>query len=946
MLISTDTTAAAPAQPPRSAPHPFDVTLLDGLAAVAERLPDALALTDEHTSFTHAELDRTARALGALLHEQLTPDDHSGRGVGAEPGGASVPVGVMVAHGHGSVVALLGLVHAGRIIVALDPFLPEARLQHVMALAGIVDVVADDEHADRARELVAAQGRGGRVLPAADLLERARTAATTADLLERARTAATTADRSTTTAHQATNGPTAPIPTVPGARDRTGQDPMVIIFTSGSTGAPKGVTMSHRQIVVDTVAQREAFRFGPDDRVASVLPHGFAAGFTLVLSALLAGASVHVVDPRRTGVDRLVTWVRDAALTTLHTTPHLVRSITAALDPADDRLRGLRIVATVGEAVTGPDIAALRPLLGSATSFCNWTGSSETAVYAVNEIRAEDPIPERSVPSGRIVTGKRIEVRRPDGSVADVGEGGAVVCISDAMTIGYWGAPEVTATRAGVDPDGTPTWSIGDLGRFDADGRLTLLGRADDAVKVRGYLVEPSEVEAAFRTVDAVQEATVVAVKAPPAPTRLVAYVVTRPGRRSPSPAALRKALRDLLPDYMVPTAIVPMAALPRNERGKVDRASLPEAPTVEAGLELDADTYDQWQLAVGQIWAEVLGLPTVGPLELPAVGLDNDFAALGGDSLSAEEMLAAVGDRLGVTLPSTELLEHPTLRTFTERIRRGAAATPSHPDVVALADRAGLEAEPLFCIAGAGALALTYAPLTRRLGDRPVYAFQQHGMERRAVPDWSVRAMAKRYIELMRIVQPRGPYTLVGHSFGGIVALEMATILTAAGQEVRRVVLLDTYLPDQAAEQAGVVEFGELDPVAPAAAGRPRAGALRRVAARTSAFRGRVLTPMGQIGRHARAYGAGVFRWQGQQQFRAFFDHALVVSRGHRLPVYGGAVTLVIADGNESGAARWAPYLPGDVDEVRIHAEHTSVLREPHVAELATVLAARLAAD
>lgn len=919
MLISTDLTGASSTPTsttptastgPVNPPAAVETSVLDGLARIADRAPGSLAVVDEHGETTHGQLDRTARALGLLLHERLTPDDHSGRGVGVEPGGAPVPVGTMVAHGSGSVVALLGLVHAGRVVVALDPFLPEARLQHVMALAGIVDVVADAEHADRAAELVSGHGR---LLPFDDLLAEARATAATAEDID----------------------------VVPGARECGGRDPMVIIFTSGSTGAPKGVTMTHRQIVVDTVAQRESFRLVPEDRVASVLPHGFAAGFTLVLSALLAGASVHIADPRKTGVDRLVTWIRDSRLTTLHTTPHLVRSVTGALDPADDRLRALRIVATVGEAVTGPDIAGLRPLLGAETSFCNWTGSSETAVYAVNEIRASDPVPERSVPSGRIVTGKRIEVRRPDGSVADVGESGEVVCISDAMTSGYWGAPDVTATRAGTAEDGTPTWAIGDLGRFDEQGMLTLLGRADDAVKVRGYLVEPSEVEAALRTVDAVQEATVIAVKAPPAPTRLVAYVVSRPGRRSPSPAAIRKALRDLLPDYMVPTSIVPVTALPRNERGKVDRSRLPEAPALgttvgEDGEELGEDTYDQWQLAVGQIWAEVLGLPSVGPLELPAVGLDNDFSALGGDSLSAEEMLAAVADRLGVDVPSSELLEHPTLRTFTARIRLGAASVPSHPDIVTLTARGTAEASPLFCVAGAGALALTFVPLARHLGDRPVFAFQQHGLERRSVPDWSIRAMARRYIELMRVVQPTGPYTLVGHSFGGLVALEMAAVLTAAGQQVDRVVLLDTYLPEQASEQADVVEFGQLD------LGRsaPRAvpGALRRLAARTSDLRSRLDAPFARIGRRARGVGAGLFRWEGQRHFRAFFDHALLVSRGYEPRPYEGPVTLVIADGNESGPARWAPYLRGAVEEVRVHAEHSSVLREPHVAQVSAL--------
>ncbi|QSB22666.1 alpha/beta fold hydrolase [Curtobacterium sp. 24E2] len=318
-----------------------------------------------------------------------------------------------------------------------------------------------------------------------------------------------------------------------------------------------------------------------------------------------------------------------------------------------------------------------------------------------------------------------------------------------------------------------------------------LLGRSDDAVKVRGYLVEPSEVEAALRAIPEVHDAVVTAQVDPPAVTRLVAYVVGRPGQRTPAPAALRLALRDRLPEYMVPASIVPMTELPRNERGKVDRAELPGAPSIET--EMVEGEYDQWELVVGQIWAEVLGLR--------GVHLDEDFSALGGDSLSAEEMLALVQSRLGIDLRSSDVLQHPTLRAFARRVRSGTTALPSHPDVVKVSGARESGRPPVFCFAGGGALALTFLPLSRYLPEHDVYAFQQHGLERRGVPDWSIRASARRYVALMRIVQPRGPYLLVGHSLGGLIALEIARLLTESGEQVEHVALLDTYLPRTGAE-------------------------------------------------------------------------------------------------------------------------------------------------
>jgi len=902
----TYSSAARPSDPASS--------ISAGITAAAARDPHGPALRDGRRTLSFRDLDRTTSALAVLFAGRLRPDDHSGAGVGAVPGGAPVPVGLMVDHGAEGVVAALGLTRAGRLFVMLDPYLPEARLAHVIQLAGITEIAADAAHVAQAAPLVAE----GAVLAVEPLLDGARAIAAGDDMIEPVLAAQAPGDR----------------------------DPFDIIFTSGSTGAPKGVVITHRQALVDAANVGAVFGLGPGDRVASVLPHGFAAGIMLVLAGIMAGACVVFVDPRERGLDGLLRWVVDEDITTLHCTPHLLRSIAAAVAPEDTVLHGLRMVATVGEAVTGPDVTAIRPLLSGTASFWNWTGSTETTAFAFHEIRPSDPIPQGGLPSGFVAPHKVVRILRIDGTAADVGETGELLCVSDAMTSGYWGAPEQTAARAGVDPDGTPTWRQGDLARLDADGTVTLLGRADDAVKVRGYLVEPSEVEAAIRQIGAIQETAVIAVKSPPAPTRLVAYVVARSGRRSPSPAAIRRELREMLPDYMVPTSIVLMVALPRNERGKVDRARLPEAPPLGGSVGADGTeltmselTHDQWELAVGQIWAEVLGLP--------AVGVEDDFSALGGDSLAAEEMLAAVQERIGVELRSTELLEHPTLGEFAGRVRAGSAAVRSHPDVVRLRS-ASDEAEdaparpPVFCISGAGALGLTFLPLARRFGGRDVYAFQQHGLERRGLPDRSIRAMADRYLELIRVVRPHGPYVIVGHSLGGLVALEVARALAASGEPVDHVVLLDTYLPRSASEQ-GVLEFARLQE--PEQTGRSRIAAAVRHAAERQV---RKVLPGGlaqfrRVGRRIRSIGAGVIRYQGQRQFDALFDHATRVAKGHALQPYEGRVTFVVAEGNPDGVAAWADILVGPVERTRLDSEHSSLLREPNVADLARLLLAAI---
>ena len=850
-------------------------SVIDRWRAVAGAMADRPVFASPGSRYSFADADRLSDIVAYRLLGEL--------------GEADAPVGIFAGHTAEALIGLLGVIKADRTVVVLDPHLPVDRLRLFADLAGIVTCVADAENVAAAREL-------GAPLTGIISLETLLDASAPPSAAEL--------------------GAIRPV--------RGGRDAVSIVFTSGSTGRPKGVLQTHDQLLNDALAHGERFRLDPDDRVALVLPYGFAAGLSLLFGAVLNGAGVWSYDPRDGGTRGFLSWLTENRLTTLHCTPHLLRSVVGVLPPTTV-LDSVRLVSTVGEAVYGRDVEAIRPHLPATASFFNWTGPSEIGVLALHEITADAPLPAGTVAAGRPVAGREVRLLRDDGTIAGPGETGEIVTISYFLSGGYWQDDASNSVRFSTSSDGRRVCRQGDLGRFDDDGNLILLGRADSAVKVRGYLVEPQEVEAAILGSDGVKEVVVVTVSDPPAPTRLIAYVVPQSSLRTESAAALRRRLRGQLPEYMVPSSIMHVAALPRNERGKVDRAALPQVPR---SSQSPAPT-TQWEIVVADLWAEVLGLEFVG--------LDDDFMALGGDSLAAEEMLAIAGERFGVALVSTDVVEAPTLREFTRRVMLGSASLPSHPDVVTLRS-AGTDT-PVFCFAGSGALALTFVPLSRHIPNRAVYAFQARGLEKRALPDWTVESTARRYLEIIRIIQPRGPYILLGHSFGGLVALEIARVLTDAGESVDFVGLLDTYLPRSSGQQP--------TPTFEPMVQRPSTKAFDKARDFAQAQVRRVLPDglpaLRQWNRQARAYLAGAVPFSGQRQFDAFFDHGAITSRRYQVRPYAGRTMLVLADNNPDGPDAWRALLTGPHEFRTLACEHSSLLRDPHAASLATMLNAEL---
>ena len=220
--------------------------------------------------------------------------------------------------------------------------------------------------------------------------------------------------------------------------------------------------------------------------------------------------------------------------------------------------------------------------------------------------------------------------------------------------------------------------------------------------------------------------------------------------------------------------------------------------------------------------------------------------------------------------------------------------------------------------------------PLSRHFPDTPVYAFQAHGMAERAIPDWSIEAMAKRFLGLMRIVRPHGPYRLAGHSFGGLVAMEIARQLTAAGEEVESLVILDTFLP----RNVWTADTAQVP------GSRPEGVSLRKPLAIPRALKRRFLPyglPRGEnVGRQVRAYLGGMVQFDGQLQYDSFLDRATLLGRKYWLRPYAGKTVVILTDDNPNGREAWDPFLSGEHEYLHMATAHTQLLREPHVAELA----------
>jgi amino acid adenylation domain-containing protein len=583
-------------------------------AEVAAACPEASALSGADGTFTYRELDRWSDAVARRLEAS---------GLGPE-----ARAGILLPRSAGAVAAILGVLKAGGAYVPLDPSHPRDRLARILEDSG-------------ARALVTRGGIDAGWVPGS---------VPVLDLERIPRDGGRAAARPA----------------------RAFPDGLAyVMYTSGSTGRPKGVLVTHRN-VTRLVRGAGYADLGPGETILMFAPLSFDASTFEIWGALLNGGRLAVAPPGALAPRELAAFAAREGVTTLWMTAPLFH---ATADGPIAALAGLRQLLAGGDVLAPGSVRKAAAALPGCR-IVNGYGPTEATTFTCAYAVPADGPPPGNVPIGAPIGNARVVILDDRMEPVPVGVPGQIYIGGDGLARGYLGSPDLTASRFVPDPlsgdPGARLYASGDRGRRLPDGTIEFLGRIDRQVKVRGFRIEPAEIEAALRGHPDVSEALVVLRGDLPGGGGLAAYVVSR--GTAPAAQDLRRFLEARLPSHMIPAAFAAIDAVPLTPSGKVDRASLPapapapDGPGAPPGTPLEA--------TIAFVWREIL--------RLPAVDRDDGFFDLGGHSLLAMQVVARLRDALGVDLTLARFFEAPTVAGLAAAVEeaRGAVSGPAPPPV------------------------------------------------------------------------------------------------------------------------------------------------------------------------------------------------------------------------------------------------------------------------
>lgn len=571
-----------------------------------EQHGDRMAIKSGDCAVTYGELNRASNRIAQMLL--------------ARSGEKQEAIALLLEPGINAVTAIFGVLKAGKFYVPLDPNFPHARLAAIVQDAEPSLLLTDNVHFAAATSLT---DDANRIVNIESLDQRF-----------------SDSDPRLTIA--------------PGAYS-------YLLYTSGSTGQPKGVIHNHRSVLHQIAVYTKTLSLCAEDRVTFLHSHCFSASRLDIFGALLNGAGLFHYDVATQGPARLARWLNENEITVFQWLPTAFRHFAGALSGAE-RFPNLRLMMLGSEPLLKGDVELYRRHFAPGCVLLNRFATTETGTIALHFIDENTQLESSAAPIGRPIEDTEVLLLDERGDEVGPGEIGEITVRSTYLSPGYWRRPELTraAFTTGAATDAV-TYRTGDMGHRLPDGCLMHAGRKDFQTKIRGHRVEINETEGALLTHPAIREAAVVVSEEQPGDERLVAYM-TPHNAAHPTASTLRSYLAARLPAQMVPSAFIWLQHLPLNPNGKLDRLALSQCAGTSAGIDSEfTDPRTPIERALVQIWRKVL--------DVPRVGIHDNFFDLGGQSLSAAQVLTRVVRVFAVEIPVRDFFESPTIANLAKLI-------------------------------------------------------------------------------------------------------------------------------------------------------------------------------------------------------------------------------------------------------------------------------------
>jgi amino acid adenylation domain-containing protein len=691
------------------------LTLVDLFRRQAHLRERYTALVHRDFSINYRQFDRLTDLLAARLIR-----------LGAVRGDR---IGVLMERNELAPLSIFGIMKAAAVYVPLNPRFPEQRLAAMIEVAGIKQVIADtglESHLS---------GFKGTMVNAREFLF------SSLDSEEKAAV------------------PVSPLP----------DDMMTILYTSGSTGNPKGVMLTHKNMIGAAVYVKNLVRLDPGEAASSYVNLSFSVHTIDWFPAFISGAALHIIpDELRLDTGEVNAYFEANRIVTAFLPTGLGNRF--VLQESNRSLRALFL--------GGENFIPL-PELSLGYKLYNLYGCTECGPIALGEVKPG----ETRITVGRPMDNMDVYVADQEGNITARGVSGELWVAGCGVSAGYINRDEKTTGAFIKNPFSGEAgferiYRTGDLARITREGNLEILGRLDFQLNISGYRIEPGEIDACVRRYPGILESVTIAAENKAGIKQLVTYIVAASGVDAQS---IRNFVAAFLPAYMVPRFVVRLDKLPRNLNGKVDRAALP--PPFPGG-EKTAPPETEMEKKLAGLWAFVLGL------EEEQIGREADFFELGGDSLRAVMLVFEIRKVLGTDLSPAKIFKSPLLREQALII-----AAPQIFSAIHVYASAGGK-PPVFFVHGGNIGPEAFDPLARKLPpDQPFYCFENHNICNPEAKLRGIVPLAKQYIEFMKALPCRFPCVLGGWSFGGLVAFEMALQLEQIGEGVEHLYLLDPAL-------------------------------------------------------------------------------------------------------------------------------------------------------